>query len=311
MMSIICVYNDKETLDNLLIKSLEKQSNQDFEIILLDNRENKFKSAAEALNNGADKAKGDYLVFIHQDVKLPSNWIASVKEIIGSLENIGALGVAGRTKYYEKILTKIEHNVPPEKFGWREFSKPTKVETLDECLFIVPKNLFDKLKFDEKCCDGWHFYGADYCLTAAKEGYGIYVVPLTLYHQSTGNIDDNFYNSLDKLLKKHESELIISTTTGDWFTFSKKINMNPKAVRRKLTEKILEDPNFERNTVSKESYFSLKCDYELLKNELKNTNKIKSHNRNIEKELKQLKSSRSWKITGPLRRLGSSIKKMK
>ena len=67
MISIVCVYNNKEILNKYLIKSLESQT-EDYELILLDNTQNKFNSAAKALNNGGRKAKGDYIMFVHQDV---------------------------------------------------------------------------------------------------------------------------------------------------------------------------------------------------------------------------------------------------
>ena len=58
MISIVCVYNNERTLKNVLLKSLENQT-VEFELITLDNRDNRFKSAAEALNDGGAKAKGD------------------------------------------------------------------------------------------------------------------------------------------------------------------------------------------------------------------------------------------------------------
>ena len=68
LISIICVFNDKNILEENLINSLEYQ-NEEYELILLDNRTNKFSSAAEALNFGANQAKGDLFIFSHQDIK--------------------------------------------------------------------------------------------------------------------------------------------------------------------------------------------------------------------------------------------------
>ena len=72
MISVICAYNNKEILDNYLLKSLKDQT-KDYELILIDNTKNKFKSAAEALNYGGNNAKEKYLMFIHQDINLCSN----------------------------------------------------------------------------------------------------------------------------------------------------------------------------------------------------------------------------------------------
>ena len=45
MISIICVYNNQEILEEYLLNGLEYQSNN-FELILIDNTDNKYKSAA-------------------------------------------------------------------------------------------------------------------------------------------------------------------------------------------------------------------------------------------------------------------------
>ena len=72
MISIIRVFNDEKLLSKYLLKSLKNQTACN-ELILIDNTKNKFKSASKALNYGAKKAKGEYLMFIHQDVKLCSH----------------------------------------------------------------------------------------------------------------------------------------------------------------------------------------------------------------------------------------------
>ena len=69
MISIICIYNNRNILDNYLLKSLERH-NTDYELILVDNTENKFTKAADALNYGAKNAKGEFLMFVHQDIDL-------------------------------------------------------------------------------------------------------------------------------------------------------------------------------------------------------------------------------------------------
>ena len=66
MFSVICVYNDSESLNSHLLKGLKEQS-INFEKILIDNTDGKFSSSAEALNYGASLALGDYLMFVHQE----------------------------------------------------------------------------------------------------------------------------------------------------------------------------------------------------------------------------------------------------
>ena len=70
--SVICVFNNMDQFEKQLNKSL-KQQDVDYELIAIDNSNNKFSSASQALNYGSEKAKGDILVFSHQDIFLKRN----------------------------------------------------------------------------------------------------------------------------------------------------------------------------------------------------------------------------------------------
>ena len=233
MISIVCVYNNKEILGNYLLKSLKNQT-VDYELIALDNTEGKFKSAAEALNCGGRKAKGKYIMFAHQDVDLSSKeWLEKVEKMLDSLPNLGIAGVAGK-KDETGVMTNIKHENPPKLAGKIQINKPTKVQTLDECLIIIPKSIFNVLQFDDRVCDDWHLYGVDYCLNAKKMGFEVCVIPMYIYHLSTaaatkksrlqiilalGSLPSGYYKTLKKLLNKHKGRSKrIYTTCGNWNT---------------------------------------------------------------------------------------------
>lgn len=220
MISVVCVYNNKKLLDNYLLKSLKKQT-VNYELILIDNMQGKFESAAKALNYGGEQAKGKYLMFTHQDVDLYSNsWLEEVKQILDKLPNLGIAGVAGKSKNKEGAITNIKHDSPPRFAGKIQFEKPTKVQTVDECLIIIPKSLFAKLQFDENTCHDWHLYAVDYCLSAKRLGSDIYVIPVFIYHRSSGySMSEKYFVTLEKVLKKHKEHYNqIYTTNGDWST---------------------------------------------------------------------------------------------
>lgn len=219
MISIVSVYNNKRLLENYLLKSLKTQT-IDFELILLDNTGGKFSSAAEALNCAGDKAKGEYLMFVHQDYDLSSNvWLDDAEKIIKNLENVGVVGIAG--KYDRNMVSNITTGVPPVLAGPIQIEKPQKVQTLDECLIITPKKVFEEIHFDEAVCDNWHLYATDYCLAVKKAGYDVYVLPLGGYHASPGYsfTPEAYYSTLKKLVKKYKGDYKwIYTSTGSWST---------------------------------------------------------------------------------------------
>lgn len=219
MISIICVFNNKESLEHYLIKSLERQKS-DYELILLDNTQGKYKSAAKALNYGGKNAKGKYLMFIHQDYELDSNtWLEETEKILDALNGLGIAGTAG--KYDRNCISNITTGFPPVLAGPIQIKEPKKIQTLDECLIIIPKKIFENIPFDDATCDNWHLYATDYCLTVKKKGYDAYVIPMGGYHASPGYSfsEEDYYSTVQKLRKKHKMDYKwIYTTTGSWST---------------------------------------------------------------------------------------------
>lgn len=211
------MYNNEEILNNYLLKSLNSQTTN-YELILIDNTQKKFKSAAEAFNQEGKKAKGKYIIFTHQDVDLSSDmFLNDLKIILDSLPNLGIAGAAGKSE--EKVIvSNIREGIPPKLSGKIQINKPIKVQTLDECLFIIPKSIFDAVQFDEKVCSGWHLYAVDYSLSVAEMGLDVYVIPASIYHKSAGeSFSKEYYDILKKLLDKHRKNYkLVYTTMGNW-----------------------------------------------------------------------------------------------
>jgi len=179
MISVVCVYNNEEGLRQHLLRSLANQTAK-FDLIRVDNTRGQFKSACKALNHGARKAKGQYLMFVHQDVVLYSRfWLEDVEKI---LDNISFLGVGGCSGMSEdgKMLGFIKDR---GCLWGRPVTEPEEVQSLDESLLIIPRVIFDSFKFDETL-PGWHAYGVDYSLTVREHGLKAYVVPAFIDHDS-------------------------------------------------------------------------------------------------------------------------------
>jgi len=219
MITVISIYNKKDVLENYLLKSLKVQT-VDYELFLLDNTKGQFKSAVKAYNIYAKKAKGKYLMFVHQDVDLASNtWLQDVEKTLDGLPNLGIAGVAGKNKDTKGVITNIKHGIPPTNVGLKNVNVPTKVQTLDGCLIIIPKSIFDFLQFDENTCARFYYYAVDYCLSIQTHDYNVYVLPMFIYHGSTGVFSKDSYLSVKKLIKKHRPNYhFIYTTSGDWST---------------------------------------------------------------------------------------------
>jgi len=218
MMSIICVYNNKEILNEYLLKSLNKQTEK-YELILVDNQKNRFKSAASALNFGAKQAHGEYFVFAHQDIYFSDeNWIKNTTVQLNNLNNIGIVGVAGKT-VDSLVRSNIKQGLNPVDVSPFKITKAENASTLDECLFIIPREIYNKYNLNEETCDDWHLYAVDYVYNIKNQGFKAYIIPTTLEHRSKGaSMSESYYTTLPKLQKKYFKRGLIRTCMGYWYT---------------------------------------------------------------------------------------------
>lgn len=210
--SIICIYNNKSSLNKYLLKTLKKQE-IDYQLILIDNCNNKFDCASDALNYGGNKATGDLLIFIHQDVELFENNLKDIVYYCKSLENFGVAGIAGTDLNGGFVKSNGIHHIPSEEMASTHLNNIEQVQTLDEVLLIIPQNIFNKFKFNSEICNDWHLYGADYCLQLIKNGYDIYVLPIKFYHVSNGSsMSVEYFKTLKNILNEYKNDFKVIHT---------------------------------------------------------------------------------------------------
>ncbi|RHB86911.1 glycosyltransferase family A protein [Streptococcus lutetiensis] len=230
MISVITIYNDKNVLENTLLKSIAAQENCEYETILVDTYSQGFTSASSALNFGASLAKGDYLVFIHQDVKFEENDTLNIIEEFCKQNEFGIAGVAGLS-FQKQSISKIYHGknriLASKK---NDFNLPVEAISLDECLLIVPKKSFDGFS---DLGDTWHLYGTDYTLKMKNKGKNALIFPITLWHKSDGiSLNLNYFDSIKSLCHLYRKEKVIYTLFGYWPTNPLKLNI--KVLYRKF-----------------------------------------------------------------------------
>jgi hypothetical protein len=96
---------------------------------------------------------------------------------------------------------------------------------------IIPKSVFNVSQFDDVTCNNWHLYAVDFCLSIMTRGFGVYVIPKHIHHQSTGlavksslqvltslsEYSEDYYLALKRILKKHKNQYKwIHTSCGSW-----------------------------------------------------------------------------------------------
>ena len=221
-LSFICPSNNPQMFNDNIVASLDRQKNRDFELILVDTQKEHYSSAATALNAGAARATGEYFVFLHHDIVLESeDFIDELLKMIESCDFIVA-GVAGAIRYdwprLYRVRSNIEHGVSGSRRvpGKTAFTEIAPMESLDECFFIIPAEVFKKRGFYE-FMPTWHLYAVEYCLWAYDQGIDnpVLLFPVRLWHQSAGNsLDKSYFTALRRLRKIYRRDIIC--TVGAW-----------------------------------------------------------------------------------------------
>lgn len=212
--SLICVYNSREKLDSQLMCSLERQLG-DIEIIILDSKKYSFKSAAQALNYGANKANGDILIFSHQDIYIKEkNGIETLALAISHVGDgciVGTQGVREKSKIYYSNLTAGETFNGQIVDDYKD--ELIEVSCVDEGMFGMKKSTWQHHNFDEKLCDNWHLYAVEMCLYARKNGKKVYVCPIQMHHFSYGTISKAYMDGLKRLCEMYRKDFKYIWTT--------------------------------------------------------------------------------------------------
>lgn len=219
-LSVLCIANDKKIYDDFL-ENLAEQKFKDFELITALNMNGEYSGARTAFNENASDAKGEYLMFIHPDVRfLDENAFGDIVYMLDREAPFGVAGVAGAVsdgKGGRDILTTIVQGEAKEKVG-SCIEKAEEVQTLDECLFVIEKDYFEKNPFSNQ--PGWHLYCVEYCLNAIRDGRVNKVLPSRIWHMSAGNsLDEKYMDQLEKLIEKEKDQFdLICTTVKAWKT---------------------------------------------------------------------------------------------
>ena len=218
--NVICVYNSKELYDNMTQSFKDTVPDErTYKFIPLDNRENMFSSAAQAYNYAIDNlCDGECLIFCHQDIVFYDGAIENIYNHCILNDNVlyGAAGVKSREDpVYNGIVSTIHQNTKGSRYNNLK-SDEADVFTLDECLIAAHRNVFERIRFDEKTCNGWHLYAADFCLQCLLNDIKVKVIDTNILHLSGGNVDKGFYKTLFKMAGKYKDNYDIVNTTWSW-----------------------------------------------------------------------------------------------
>lgn len=144
-----------------------------------------FATAGQAYNAAIEKARGDVLVFAHQDVYFPEGWDERLAEAVTRLSvqdpNWGVLGVWGITQDLKPH--GYSYCTGLQKVLGRPFTDPVECTSFDEAVLVLRRSA--GLRFDQNLpC--FHLYGTDIVLTAQQRGMKNYAISAFCIHNTAG-----------------------------------------------------------------------------------------------------------------------------
>lgn len=215
--SIICCYTSASKL-GYLDASLNRQDIP-VEKVYIDNSTNRFHNAASALNFGAEESSGELLFFCHQDIKFKSSdSLSKLAAIAASKLRPGDVGgVAGATNGHAYTMITHGEEELPYTVGSMFKGESIEVETVDECVIILPRGTWESHHFDDDICDSWHFYGVEQGLHAITHHHNVFVFKADVNHLSSrGTVDETYFRALRRVMKAYGQLDSISTSVGYW-----------------------------------------------------------------------------------------------
>jgi hypothetical protein len=182
-------------------------------------------------NRAARQTSGDYLVFVHDDVRILANREA-LRLPLELLEQsaTGFLGVAGcrtvladaggwwRRETLADTRGMAAHPSAENEFGlhWNVWPYNFcavfgRVAVLDGALLMCHRRTFDRLEgFSESCYQGFHFYDIDISFRAALLQLANYAIPFPIFHESVGFPDAGWEANRQVFLNRFGSLLPFS-----------------------------------------------------------------------------------------------------
>ena len=170
-----------------------------------------FSSASLGYNDAIERAKTDLIVFAHQDVYFPRDWLADLNRSLKILDELdpdwGVLGGWGINR--QEVGVGFVHSVGLGVLG-QPFEHPAEVDTLDEFILILRKS--SGLRFDPTL-PHFHFYGMDICMSARKNRQRCYVISaLSVHNTSYGYLSPEFFSCYWHVKKRWKAVLPVRTS---------------------------------------------------------------------------------------------------
>jgi len=160
----------------------------DCEFLFVDNTGPNQTDAFAGLNCLLNAAQGKYVILCHQDIRLIENrqiLEACLEELEEKDPTWAVAGNSGGTAPGRLAVRITDPHGRNQRLG----NFPARAMSIDENFMVIKNST--RIGFSNNL-KGFHFYGADICLSADVMGHTSYVIDFHLEHLSPGKKDETF-----------------------------------------------------------------------------------------------------------------------
>jgi GT2 family glycosyltransferase len=238
--SVIICSNDAAEYAHVTANYRKRLAGQPHEIIGIHDA----RSLAEGYNRGARLARGDLLIFSHDDVEIVSPDLAGA--ITRATATVDVIGVVGTSKVLGGYWPAAGH---PYLHGWlaqpvpgtRKFyvgvfgvdgALSPNLQGLDGMFFVAKRCVVESVPFDEVTFDGFHCYDIDFSFAAHLAGFRIgTTADIALIHASGGKFGDAWQRYAERFAAKYRDRLPTEQSTAKW-SYARRLVESKDAILR-------------------------------------------------------------------------------
>ena len=190
------------------------------------------RSLSEGYNRGLRAARGDIVVFSHDDIEILSADLGATLRRHAARWDV--VGVAGTTRLSAMFwaASGIRHargivsHRDPDGYTVEFFGAPEEVnggiQGMDGVFIAARREVAERIGFDEVTFDGWHGYDADFTFRCHRAGFRLAVcLDIRIVHFSRGKADESWRHYGELFERKHAHHL--AHERGEWITVQSRV----------------------------------------------------------------------------------------
>jgi len=186
---------------------------------------NDARSLAEAYNRGAERTRGEWLVFCHDDIRFArpdfAARVASAMhefDVFGPAGSVDANALSALWAGPRSGFAQVAYPLPDGRWlatigGIGAVRQAAKL--LDGVFIAVRRSVWERVRFDATRFDAFHLYDMDFSLCCDRAGARVGIAQdLHLVHDSLGDFDATWSGYAERFVEKHP-DLVIGEANQD------------------------------------------------------------------------------------------------